>query len=366
MARTCSVSVNGRTFKAKAGDVLLDAALVNGINLPHDCRTGVCGSCVTRIVKGSTLLGETAVPGTVRACQARILSNLEIEAEEVPEVSFANGRVTALRSLAPDVVEVTVEPERRLIHRPGQYFKFRFDGFPARSYSPTRPLERRRPGRYITLQVRRLEGGQVSSQLGHKIRRGHPVAVQGPYGSAFFRAGKTGRLVLVSSGTGFAPVWGIACAALRENPLREIVLIAGVRTADPIYMTAALERLAAFANVDIIVTIGRRPSSSDAVREGYPTDHLPSLSEEDMVYACGPAHMIETLSPAVVASKAQFFSDPFEPAPEAGVHLLLESARRLRRLLIPERGFGLTLANALSSLGQIRNQTPISNGQGSV
>ena len=228
MAKTCTVAVNGQTFKAKAGDVLLDAALVNGINISHDCRSGVCGSCLTKVVRGSTILGETAVPGMVHACQARILSDLDIESEEVPEISFADAHVGALRRLAPDVVEVTVEPERRLRYLPGQYFNFKFGGFPARSYSPTRPLRGRPRPQSLTLQVRRHERGQVSSQIGREIRAGHPVAIEGPFGSAFFREGKTARLILASSGTGFAPIWSIACAALRENPLRKILVIAGV------------------------------------------------------------------------------------------------------------------------------------------
>jgi len=123
---------------------------------------------------------------------------------------------------------------------------------------------RRPQGAAITLQVRRQKRGKVSSQLGRRIRVGHPVAIEGPHGSAFFREGKNGRLILISSGTGFAPIWSIACAALRENPLREIVLIAGVRTEDPIYMAVALQRVAPFPNVDVIVTIGRRSGPSSA------------------------------------------------------------------------------------------------------
>src|SRR5258706_1795091 len=282
----------------------------------------------------------------VHACQARILSDLEIEADEVPAVANADGRVTGLRQLAPDVIEVTIEPERRLLHVPGQYFKFKFDGFPIRSYSPTRPLERRKQGSNIPLQVRRQKGGRVSGQLGREIRVAHAVAIEGPYGSAFLRPGKTGRLVLISSGTGFAPIWSIAYAALRENPERPIVVIAGVRTADPIYMAHGLERIAQFPNVDILVTIGRRPSASEAVREGYPTDHLPRLSADETVYACGPAQMIETLAPMEVRSKALFYSDPFEPAPETNDQPMVESAKRLKRFLIPEGGFGLPVSRA--------------------
>jgi len=44
MAKTCKVTVNKESFHAKCGDLLLDAALANGVDLPHDCRSGVCGS----------------------------------------------------------------------------------------------------------------------------------------------------------------------------------------------------------------------------------------------------------------------------------------------------------------------------------
>jgi CDP-4-dehydro-6-deoxyglucose reductase, E3 len=349
VGKSCSVAVNGQTFKARAGEVLLDAALVSGVNIPHDCRAGACGTCLTRIVKGSTILGESAVPGTVYACQARILSDLEIEADAVPEASIANGHVSAIRRLAPDVVEVSIEPERRLIYLPGQYFKFKFDGFPERAYSATRPLDRRPQGWGITLQVRREKGGLVSNQFGRRIRRGHPVGIAGPYGSAFFREGKAGRLVLISSGTGFAPIWSIACAALRENPQRRIVLIAGVRTDDPVYMAAALERVAPLANVDVIVTIGRRAGLSSAVREGYPSDHLPALGESDTVYACGPSHLIDAVTPVVVESGAQLYCDAFEPASEGEENLLLEGLKWLKRWLTPER-LALTLPAALAEL----------------
>jgi CDP-4-dehydro-6-deoxyglucose reductase, E3 len=337
MTKSCRIAVNGKTFKAKAGELLLDAALVSGIHIPHDCRAGTCGTCLTRIVKGSTILGESATPGMVYACQARILSDLEIEAEKVPKPSFANGRVGSIRPLASDVVEVTIQPERRLIYLPGQYFKFKFEGFPPRAYSATPPLDWRPLRGGIALQIRREEAGLVSSQFGNRIRAGHAVGIEGPYGGAFFRKGKTGRLVLVSSGTGFAPIWSIACAALHENPLRHILLVAGLRTADPIYMAVALERVARFPNVDVIVTIGRRPGLSSAVTEGYPSDHLQALNEEDIVYACGSPHLIDAITPIVVESKAQFYSDPFDTAPASGETFLESVKGLLTQLLTRER-----------------------------
>jgi CDP-4-dehydro-6-deoxyglucose reductase len=77
--------------------------------------------------------------------------------------------------------------------------------------------------------VKRARGGRVTSCLGTSIRPGHRLRMEGPFGRAFLRPG--GRLILAGSGTGFAPIWAIACVALREYRNRPIVLIAGAREA---------------------------------------------------------------------------------------------------------------------------------------
>ncbi len=194
MAKTCTVAVNGQTFQAKAGDVLLDAALVSGVNISHDCRSGVCGSCLTKVVRGSTILGETAVPGMVHACQARILSDLDIEAEEAPEISFADGHVSALRRLASDVVEMTIEPERRLRHLPGQYFNFKFGGFPTRSYSPTRPLDRRPRGEALRSRSAAMNAVRFPARSDGKFVQDTPLLSRGPLAALFSARGKPGAL----------------------------------------------------------------------------------------------------------------------------------------------------------------------------
>ena len=348
MAKTCSVTVNGQSFKAKAGDVLLDAALANGIDIPHDCRSGHCGSCLTRVRSGLTILGDAAIPGMVYACKARILSSLEVETEAVPETLSVNGVVREIRPLVRDVFEVTIEPERRLTFLPGQYFNFKFAGFPARSYSATRPLDRRPRASDVTLHIRRLPEGRVSGELGGRIGAGRPVAIAGPYGHAFFRKGRSERLILISTGTGFAPLWSIACAALKENPERKMLLLAGVGSADPVYMAGGLERLAIFPNVELIVTIGRRPGLSEFVREGYPTDHLPSFHTGDIVYACGSTRMLESLCPILAASRVEFYTDPFEPAPDTE-QSFLGGVRRLKQSLAPDRRWRSTLQDVVAA-----------------
>lgn len=322
------VTINGRTFSVRAGDVLLDAALANGVNIPHDCRAGTCGTCMVHVVKGQTVCGETNTPGMVCACQARVVSDLNVEMEDVPEIEETKARLTGLRELAPDIVELIITPEKGITYLPGQYFRFTFNGFPPRPFSPTAPLDGRMDGRTIHLNVKRVRGGRLSPYLGTTIRPGHRLRMQGPFGHAFLRAGEAGRLILVGSGCGFAPIWSVACMALREKKDRPMVMIAGARRMDALYMKPALARLSRLPNVQIIPAIEEGPSPHPMVRVGRLETHVPELRPNDIVYACGSPRMVTAVADLATAAGATFYADPFEsagPKESAGILDMLKT-----------------------------------------
>jgi NAD(P)H-flavin reductase/ferredoxin len=313
MRKICRVTVNEEQFHANCGELLLDWALMNGVDLPHDCRAGICGACRVRVVDGNVFGGQMPDDDMIHACQARIISDLEIATEATPEQVSLSARVARIVRLAPDVAGVDVELPRPLEFLPGQYCKLQFRGFPARSYSPTYPLEGRPHDRVLHFHIRKLAGGAVSSALGRDIRRGHRVRLTGPFGSAFFREGHTGRIVLVGSGTGFAPMWSVAFAAIMERPQRELVFVVAARTIRSLYMHAALCRLALFPNVTIIPLVSEPQSVSHAIRSGRPTEHLPELSADDVVYTAGAPAMTESVARIAKAAGARCFTDPFVP-----------------------------------------------------
>src|SRR4051812_34428219 len=177
MGKVCNVQVNGETFSANQGDVLLDAALVSGVDLPNDCRSGYCGSCHVRVVQGRTFGGETSQPGVVHACQARVISDMQIAVENTMPVQEVSGYVSELVQVAPDVVEVCVKLSGELEFIPGQYMSVQFRGFPARCYSPTAALEWPCDPDAIRFQVRQFPDGRVSSALGRRILKGHKVTL---------------------------------------------------------------------------------------------------------------------------------------------------------------------------------------------
>lgn len=326
MPKLHSITANGTTFSARSGEILLDSALAQGVAFPHDCRVGRCGSCLTKVTRGSILGGASMQRGMVHACQARVFSDLDIRFEQMPPVRAANGEVTTIKSRCSDVVEVGIKLASPILFRPGQYCTFKFRGFPARSFSPTLPADGSSTTDDITLHIKRVRDGRVSMALGEDIREGHKVRVEGPFGAAFFRPGRSGRMVLVAGGTGFAPILSIASAALHESPGREMIIVTGARTVPSLYMARGLVTLQNFPGVKVIVAASEVPQGLNIVRTGSPDRHTPELTAEDVVYAAGAPAMIKILAERADAVGAEFYSDPFEAS---GTARDVDSTQRL-------------------------------------
>jgi len=312
MSKTCKVTLNNERYLANRGDLVLDWALMNGIDLPHDCRSGICGACKVRLVEGRVYGGQEHGDDMIHACQARIISDLEIVTEPVPETVTMSARVSGMTRLASDVIGVEVTLPKPLHYLAGQYANLQFRGFPTRSYSPSYPLEGHADDRVLNFHIRVIPDGLVSTALGREIRVGHRVKVTAPLGSAFFRPDHPGRIVLVGGGTGFAPMWSIAVAAIMERPKREMVIIVGARQVQSLYMHSALCRLAPFPKVTIIPVVSEPQNVSPAVRVGLPTEHIPQLTPDDVVYTCGAPLMTEAVAKIARAAGARCYSDPFE------------------------------------------------------
>lgn len=313
MARTHRISIDGKSFLARRGELLLDAALSNGIDLPHDCRAGHCGSCCVRLVSGDVEGGEGSEPGVVHACQCRIVGDAMIESGEPSGVRTVEGVLSSLRSLSPEVMEVGIRTDRALPYHAGQYAQVCFRGHPSRPFSMTHPLHSTPDGRSVWFHVRRMKDGRVTPLLGKRIKPRHRVKLTGPYGSAHFRPHLGGRLVLVATNTGFAPIWSIAAAALRESPERTMMVIAGGRTLGSLYMGPALAQLVRFPNVVVVPCCSRPQTSINGVNRGRPTDYLPRLLPTDVLYACGAPGMVDAIKSIAAHVGATCYADPFLP-----------------------------------------------------
>ncbi len=80
-------SRTGRVITQLQSRTILEIAEANGIVLPYDCRSAVCGQCKTQVLSGQTVMdaddaldANDRLNGVVLACQARCLDQVVINA----------------------------------------------------------------------------------------------------------------------------------------------------------------------------------------------------------------------------------------------------------------------------------------------
>ena len=180
MGDKCTLTVNGKQLRVSLGDTLVDAGLAARMLIPHDCCSGQCDTCLVRVVSGDVDPQGSHDGDLVRACQATIEGDAEILFDEVPVPAKRQGTLAAMRWLSLEVAEVVVRLNSPFTYLPGQYVKAAFAGFPSRDYSPTAYLDGGLDGAELVFHIKRYEGGMVSAALGHAIRLGHKVTINGP------------------------------------------------------------------------------------------------------------------------------------------------------------------------------------------
>ena len=74
-----------------------------------------------------------------------------------------------------------------------------------------------------------------------------------------------------------------------------MMIIAGGRTIESLYMGPALAQLARFPNVVVVPVCSTPQTLTSAVKLGRPTDYLPHLLPTDVLYACGAPGMVEKM-----------------------------------------------------------------------
>src|SRR5215469_6362687 len=249
------IEPHGRTLQVSGAQPLLEAALDAGLNLPHSCKSGHCGSCRARLLEGDIgypnglPLGISASEqreGFVLLCQARARTDVVVEARFIAEVSDVEiktlpCRIERLSPLAPDVLQVMLRlpAVERLRFRAGQYLDVLLDGR-RRSFSIASPPH---DARLLELHVRRVAGGGFTERLygapgaPDALGVGSLLRIEGPMGQFVFREG-TLPVIMIAGGTGFAPLKSMLRHALETGMRRDIHLYWGARHERDLYEQA--------------------------------------------------------------------------------------------------------------------------------
>ncbi len=299
------------------GETVLEAALAQGVPYPHGCRSGNCGACKSRLLKGRVemtpysefaLTGEERKEGLVLACRSMPLDeDVELAWLELDEVVShplreLTCRVSAIDDMTHDIKRVCLKIEEGgpLTFSAGQYAAVGFDGIAPRDYSMANAPPRDAAGaEEIEFHVRHLAGGASSAYVARKLRHGETVRVLGPYGSSFLRENHSGPIVAIAGGSGLAPVKSIVEMALALNMKQPIRRYFGARAERDLYLEAHFAALAAkHPNLSFIPVL-----SEPGGRTGRRTGFVHRAVAEDIeefdgykAYIAGPPVMVESAS----------------------------------------------------------------------
>ena len=328
MTFTVTVLPSGRTFSVDRDEPILIAAIRQGVGLPYGCKDGACGTCKSRLIEGRVIHGthqhkalsvEEEEAGFTLTCRAAAQTDVVIEARTVAgagefPVRKMPTRVTTITRPASDVAVIMMQLPANdpLRYRAGQYVEFILRDGSRRSYSMANAPHTQTEKPSIELHIRHMPGGKFTDQVFETLKERDILRMEGPFGSFFLREDSTKPMVLLASGTGFAPIKAIIEEMQFKAIDRPAVLYWGCRSKADLYLHDwALQAAQQMPNLSYIPVLSE-PRAEDAWtgRTGFVhqavMDDLPDLSAHQ-VYACGAPIMVEQCG----LPKEEFLADSF-------------------------------------------------------
>ena len=332
MSFQITVQPSGHQFSCEEDETVLAAAMRAGVGLPYGCKNGACSSCKGKVVSGSVshkahqrraLSEEEEASGVSLFCCAVPHSDLVLQAREVVgssefPIKKMPTRVNALERLAPDVMVLTLQlpANETFQYKAGQYLEFLLRDGKRRAYSIATAPE----GGALTLHIRHMPGGLFTDQVFSTMKERDILRFEGPLGTFFVRDDSDKPMVLLASGTGFAPIKAIVEHQRASGSKRRMTLYWGGRRPQDLYMDALCRQWAQedpnFQYVPVVSDA--QPEENWSGRSGFVhqavMDDLPDMSGYQ-VYACGAPIVVESAKRDFVKQcklpEEEFYADAF-------------------------------------------------------
>lgn len=312
------------TFPCAAGETVLDAAERAGYAVPYSCRKGVCSSCEGRLVAGE---GRSSVQGAIAApaerallCCLRPSTDLTIAPRRIEKrdpVARKTLDVSVYRITQPaddvSILQLRLPVGVRAKFNAGQYLQIELEDGTRRNYSMANaPHE----NDSVQLHVRHVPGGRFSEGMLSRIAKGDRLRIELPFGEFTLREGSDRPVVLLATGTGFAPVKSIVEDAIKRKLNRQLYLYWGARRTEDLYLATLAQKWQDSGRLKFVPVLsepddawtGRRGFVHEAVLEDFG-----SLAGHE-VYACGNPSMTSAARDTFVKAglpEDDFFSDAF-------------------------------------------------------
>ena len=316
MSYQLTIEPLGATIELEEGQTLLDAALRQGIYIPHACGHGLCGTCKVQVCEGDVdhghanpfaLMDFERDAGKTLACCATLQSDTTIEADidedpdaEIIPVRDFDTSVSRIVDLTPTIKAIHLKLDEPIHFQAGQYVQVRIPGLgQSRAFSiANAPADVERTGE-IEINVRIVANGAGTGYLHNQLQVGDKLRVSGPYGRFFVRKSAAVPMIFMAGGSGLSSPRSMILDLLASDSNVPITLVYGQRTREELYYDDEFRALAAkYPNFTYVAALSTEAEASawDGAR-GFVHDaakaHFSGNFAGQKAYLCGPPLMVE-------------------------------------------------------------------------
>lgn len=181
-------------------------------------------------------------------------------------------------------------------HRPGQWIRLGVDVDGVRLWRAYSVTSVPNSDRFLSITVKAVPGGRVSSFLVHRARPGLTVHLDQATGEFVLPEPCPRHALFVTGGSGITPVMGMIRSQL--DNLDDVVVVHSSRTSGAFIFGDELRRL---AQRDRLRLIERHTGVDGQINMAQLVDLVPDWTERD-TWACGPRGLVEALETQWTAS----------------------------------------------------------------
>jgi len=318
---------DGQSYTCKAHQSVLDCLTGHGVVVPSSCHAGICQTCMMKALKGkvpasaqSGLKETFAAQNYFLACSCIPEEDMEVTLPD-SGLNKVGASVIEIKPLNADIACLTLKPNAEFDYKAGQFINLYKDPLTARSYSLASV-----PGtdEYLQLHVRKIPNGVISCWIHESLKAGDKLDISTANGNCFYVPGNADQsILLIGTGSGLAPLYGIIRDALILGHRGAIKLYHGCVTIDALYLVSELKVLATqYPNFSYIPCISGEAFSQNGITVDYKNGMVLdiALSENPQlsnwkVFLCGHPQMVATGKKEVFlagASMRDIYADPFE------------------------------------------------------
>jgi phenol hydroxylase P5 protein len=324
MSQSLTIEPLGATIEVEEGQTLLDAALRQGIYIPHACGHGLCGTCKVHVAEGEVdhgaanpfaLMDFERDEGKTLACCATLLSDATIEAdiEDDPDARVIPVRdfrttVTRIETLTPTIKAIWLKLDGPIDFQAGQYVQLVLPGVEGgRPFSIANSPKQVSSSGEIEINVRIVAGGAGTAYLHEKLKVGDALTVSGPYGRFFVRESAQMPLLFMAGGSGLSSPRSMILDLLDRGCTMPITLVYGQRNLAELYYDAEFRALAAAnPNFTYVPALSEDAAGFDGIKgfvHDAARDHFKGDFSGRKAYLCGPPPMIEACLGALMQGR---------------------------------------------------------------